>query len=150
MPFVNRNIPTLILLIVTVVSIGTIYTTPVFATLCQISNITYDYPQQILPNQTFQATVNVSGDCASGNSYYYVLRADLNDMSGQILSSNYTSIGYNWQNWQVTVPNQLTAPMDTGSWQVQFIVYIFANTNEGGGTMDIRTTKQVTIQVGTM
>jgi hypothetical protein len=148
MSFVKRSMPTFILLIVAIVLIGTIDATPVFANLCQISNITYNYPQQVLPNQSFQAAVNVTGDCDPGNSYYYVLRVDLNDMSGQVLSSNYASIGYNWQNWQVTVSNHLTAPMNVGSWQVQFNVYVFANVN-AGQTMDSRTTKWVTIQVGT-
>lgn len=138
---------TMVLLIVVVLLMGTIGATPVFANFCQISNIAYNYPQQVMPSQNFRTAVNVSGACADDLEFYYSIRVDLGDMSGQVLSSNYAPIGYgNGQNWQVTVPNQITAPTNVGSWQIQFNVYVFASINSGN-TIDSKTSKPVTIQV---
>jgi hypothetical protein len=47
------------------------------------------------------------------------------------------------------VPNQVTAPTNMGSWQIQFAVYIFAAIGSGG-RLDSVTIKPVTIQVGTV
>jgi hypothetical protein len=78
-----------------------------------------------------------------------MIRVDLSSMSGQILASNFGSIGYGTgQNWQVTVPNKITAPASGSSWQIQFIVYVFASVSSGVA-LDYKTTKPVTIQFST-
>jgi hypothetical protein len=142
----SHKISTVILLIIGVLLIEIIGAAPAFATFCHISNVSYNYPQQLTPGQSFLTTTTVSGVCPSDGMYFYSIRVDLNDMSGQVLSYTAVPIGYGGQNQQVTVQNLVTAPMNVGPWQIQFIVYIFVAT---GGTIDYKTTQPVTIQVGT-
>jgi hypothetical protein len=142
----SRKISTVILLIIAVLLIEIIGAAPAFASFCHISNVSYNYPQQLTPGQSFLTTTTVSGVCPSDDSYFYSIRVDLNDMSGQVLSYTAVPIGYGGQNQQVTVQNLVTAPMNVGPWQIQFIVYIFVAT---GGTIDYKTIQPVTIQVGT-
>jgi hypothetical protein len=137
-----------ILLVIAVLLMGTVGAAPVLASFCHISNISYNYPQQLTPGQSFLATTTVSGVCASDDSYFYLIRVDLNDMSGQVLSYSSVPMGYGGLNRQVIVQNLVTAPMNVGPWQIQFIVYVFANI-ASGGIIDSRTTQLVTIQVGT-
>ena len=118
-----------------VVLIGSWFTTPAFATFCQISSISYNYPQQVLPGQSFSTTVTVSGVCAPDDANYYSVRSDLNDISGFVLSAVSVPIGFSQgQNWTVNVQNQVTAPTSSASWQIQFAVYIFAAVGSGGDT----------------
>jgi hypothetical protein len=132
-----------------VVLIGSWFTAPAFATFCQISGISYNYPQQVLPGQSFTTTVTVSGVCAPDDANYYSVRSDVNDISGFVLSAVSVPIGFSQgQNWTVNVENQVTAPASSASWQIQFAVYIFAAVGSGG-TLDSVTFKPVTIQVGT-
>jgi hypothetical protein len=127
--------------------IGTV-PSPVFASFCHVSNISYDYPKQVTPGQSFLTTTTIIGICASDDSYYYSVRVDLNDLSGQVLSYTPAPIGYsNGLSWRVTVLNPVTAPMSVGSWKIQFMVYVFADI-ASGGTMDSKTIQTVTIQVG--
>ena len=87
--------------------------------------------------------------CVPNAEYFYTIRVDLSNMSGQILASNFGSIGYGTgQNWQVTVPNKITAPTSASSWQIQFTVYVFASISSGIAS-DYKTTKPVTIQIST-
>jgi hypothetical protein len=144
----SHKISTVILLIMAVLLIGNACAAPVFASFCHISNISYNYPQQITPGQSFLTTTTVSGVCASDDSYFYLIRVDLNDVSGQVLSYSSVPMGYGGQNRQVIVQNLVAAPMNVGPWQIQFIVYVFAHI-AAGGIMDSRTTHPVTIQVGT-
>jgi len=70
-------------------------------------------------------------------------------MSGLVLSSVYAPIGFSQnQQWTVSVQNQVTAPTNSGAWQIRFVVYIFADIG-GGDRMDSVTFKPATIQVGT-
>ncbi len=125
------------------------FTVPAFATFCQISSISYNYPRQVLPSQSFTTTVTVSGVCAPDDANYYSVRTDLNDISGLVLSAVSVPIGFSQgQNWTVNAENQLTAPTSSAPWQIQFAVYIFAAVGSGG-TLDSATFKPVTIQVGT-
>ena len=141
----KRKMLTLILLIGVVLLTETIGATPLYASLCQISNVVYNYPQKVTPSQSFGTTVNVSGVCVRNFDNSYTVRVDLSSMSGQILASNFGSIGYGTgQNWQVTVPNKITAPASASSWQIQFNVYVFGNGDTG---VDYRTTKPVTILI---
>jgi len=123
--------------------------TPAFATFCQIGNISYNYPQQVSPGQTFTTTVAVSGVCAPDDANYYSIRSDLNDLSGSVLSDISVPIGYSQgQNWNVTAQNQVASPTSSASWQIQFTVFIFAAVGSGD-IIDSVTYKPVTIQVGT-
>jgi len=145
----TRIISSVGLLTVVVLMLGSWLTAPVFATFCQISNIAYNYPQQVSPGQSFTTTVTVSGVCASDDADYYSIRADLNDMSGSVLSFASMPIGFSQgQSWTIPVLNQVTAPTSSGPWRIQFAVYIFAAI--GSGTrVDSITYNPVTIQVGT-
>ena len=144
----SHKISTVILLIIGVLLIEIIGAAPAFATFCHISNVSYNYPQQLTPGQSFLTTTTVSGVCPSDGMYFYSIRVDLNDMSGQVLSYSSVPMGYGGLNRQVIVQNLVTAPMNVGPWQIQFIVYVFANI-ASGGIIDSRTTQLVTIQVGT-
>lgn len=149
-PLVNCKMPVGVLLVMVGLMMGATFPSAVFANFCQISNISYNYPQQLSPRQSFITTTKVSGTCAPDDSYYYSIRVDLSDMAGQVLSYTSVPIGYgSGQYWQVTVLNQVTAPTSVGSWQIQFIVYVFGNINSGG-IMDSKTTNMVIIQLGTM
>jgi len=140
---------TLILLIGGVLLTEMIGATPVYASFCQVSNVVYNYPQKVTPSQSFGTTVNVSGVCVPNVEYFYIIRVDLSSMSGQILASNFGSIGYGTgQNWQVIVPNKITAPASANSWQIQFTVYVFASISSGVA-LDYKTTNPVTIQIST-
>jgi len=145
----RRSISTVGLLTVAVLMLGSRLATPAFASFCQISNISYSYPQQVSPSQSFTTTVTVSGVCASDDADYYSIRADLNDMSGSVLSFASVPIGYSQgHNWTIHVLNQVTAPTSSGPWRIQFAVYIFAAI--GSGTrVDSITYNPVTIQIGT-
>src|SRR5208282_4393081 len=141
----KSKMSTLILLIGIVLLTEMILATPLYASFCQVSNVVYNYPQKVTPSQSFGTTVNVSGVCVRDYDNSYMIRVDLSSMSGQILSSNFGSIGYGTgQNWQVTVPNKITAPASASSWQIQFNVYVFGNGDTG---VDYRTTKPVTILI---
>ena len=144
----SHRTPTVILLVIVVLLIGVIGTSPVFASFCQISNISYSYLQQVSPGQSFLTTTRVSGICASDDSYFYSIRVDLNDMAGQVLSYAAAPFGYGGLNRQVTLQNLVTAPINVGPWQIQFIVYIFADI-ASGGTIDSKAIQPITIQVGT-
>ena len=145
----KRKMQTLTLLIGMVLLTEIIGATPLYASFCQVSNVVYNYPQKVTPSQSFGTTVNVSGVCVPNVEYSYTIRVDLSNMSGQILASNFGSIGYGTgQNWQVTVPNKITAPASANSWQIQFTVYVFASISSGIA-LDYKTTKPVTIQIST-
>ena len=144
----SHKILTASLLIIAVLLMGTVGPTPVLASFCHISNISYNYPQQLTPGQSFLTTTTVSGVCASDDSYFYLIRVDLNDMSGQVLSYSSVPMGYGGLNRLVIVQNLVTAPMNVGLWQIQFIVYVFAHI-ASGGIIDSRSAQLVTIPVGT-
>jgi len=132
-----------------VLLVGSRLVTPSFAAFCKISRISYNYPHKVTAGQTFTTTVAVSGVCAPDDADYYSIRADLNDMSGLVLSNVSVPIGYSQgQNWNLTLQNHATAPASAGPWQVQFSVYVFAAIGSGS-TLDSVTFKPVTIQVGT-
>jgi len=148
-PSSKRKTLPLILLIGVVLLTEMVGATPAYASFCQVSNVVYNYPQKVTPSQSFGTTVNVSGVCVPNVEYFYTIRVDLSTMSGQILTSNFGSIGYGTgQNWQVTVPNKITAPASANSWQIQFTVYVFASISSGVA-LDYKTTNPVTIQIST-
>ena len=132
-----------------VVMLGTFVVTPAFATFCQLNNLLYNYPEVVSSGQIVTTTVTVSGVCAPDDADFYSIRSDLNDMSGLVISDVSVPIGYSQgQNWTITVQNQATAPLRSGSWQILLAVYIFAAIGSGS-TIDSVSYKPVTIQVGT-
>jgi len=136
------------LLTVVVLMLGGGFTTPAFATFCQISNISYSYPKQVSKGQKFTTTVTVSGACASDDADYYSIRTDLNSVSGMVLSEAFAPIGFSQgQSWTISSHNQVTAPTSSGPWRIIFAVYIFAAIGSGS-IIDSVTFEPVTIQVG--
>lgn len=140
--------PRLSLLIIAVAAVGLQLVPPGFATYCPVSNMSFKYPQQIQPNQSFTTSVTISGVCAPDDAYYYSIRSDLNSQNGLVLSQQSTPIGYSQgQHWDITVQNQITAPTTSGSWPIIYAVYIFADVG-GGFTIDSISYKPITILVG--
>lgn len=144
----ESNISRAVLLLVVALIPLTMYV-PVSASFCQISNVSYSYPQQVTSGQSVLITTKVSGICASDDSYFYSVRVDASDVYGQVISTAVAAIGYGGQNRQVIVQNLVTAPMNIGPWQIQIFVYVFANI-ASGGTMDYKSAQIVTIRVGTV
>jgi len=140
--------PRMSLLIILVVIIVLRLVTPGFATYCPLSSISYKYPEQVSPNQTFTTSVTISGVCAPDDAYYYSIRSDLNSQHGLVLSEQSTPIGYSQgEHWNITAENQITAPATSGFWSIIYTVYIFADVG-GGFTIDSIIYKSITIQVG--
>ncbi len=121
------------------------------AARCQISNVSYVYPQQAAPNQQIQVNTSVAGSCASTGAEYYAVRVDLVDkLSDSVISSNDTPIGYNANNFTVTVDNSATTPSYNVTWPLQIYVYVIrAGGTSGANLLDYTTIGNATIQVGT-
>lgn len=121
----------------------------VFAARCQISNVSYGYPQQAATSQQILVTSTVAGSCVSGEDYYLV-RVDLVDIpTDSIVSSNSTPIGYQATNFTVTAENIVTTPANNGTWYVGIHLYVIREGGTGGSyLLDYRTVGNATIQVG--
>ena len=124
--------------------------TSVFAARCQISNVSYGYPQQAATNQRVLITSTVAGSCVSNGEDYYSVRVDIIDApSGSIVSSNSTPIGYNATNFNVTAENMPTTPGNNGTWHVAIDVYVIRAGGTGGSyLLDYKTVGNATIQLG--
>ncbi len=124
--------------------------TSVFAARCQVSNVSYEYPQQAATNQRILVTTMVTGSCVSNGEDYYSVRVDLVDTpSGSIVSSNSTPIGYNATNFTVTAENMPTTPGNNGTWHVGIDVYVIRAGGTGGSyLLDYQTVGNASIQVG--
>lgn len=124
----------------------------VSAARCQISNVTYAYPQVAQPNQQISIGTSIAGSCASDGESYYAVRVDLVDLSsGVIVSSSDTPIGYNAQSFNVTTSNPATTPSTNGTWPLQVHVYVIrAGGTNGMYLLDYETVGNATIQVGSM
>lgn len=125
----------------------------VAASLCQIGNVSVNYPKPVLPNQQIQLSTVVSGICSPAEQQiFYTARVDINDaVTNQVLSMTSVPIGYlvlQQPNFAVTVPNSVTAPNAVVAWQLTVIVYIFANFEFTANGIDTSTVTSVTIQVG--
>jgi hypothetical protein len=122
---------------------------PAYASVCQITNVTYSNPSNVDPGQPVTVSATVSGSCAPSDAYYYSARVDITDVSGRIIASNSAPISYtanNGQPFTITVPNQLTAP-GVGSWVFQYVVYVYVSAGTGNG-VDYQTVQPETIEVG--
>jgi len=124
--------------------------TSVFAARCQISNVSYGYPQQAATNQRVLITSTVAGSCVSNGEDYYSVRVDIIDApSGSIVSSNSTPIGYNATNFNVTAENMPTTPGNNGTWHIGIDVYVIRAGGTGGSyLLDYKTVGNATIQLG--
>ena len=137
-----------VVLLAVVALMGTIRFPPVLASLCQVGNIHYNYPQQVTGGVRFGTTTTVTVVCAPDDANYYSIRVDLNDQLFRVLSDSSAPIGYSQgQSWNVSVSNQVTPSMLIGSWQIIFAVYVFAAIGSGD-TLDSVTINPVRIQVG--
>ena len=95
------------------------------ATLCETIRTSTEYPQSALPSQVVSVTTSVSGSCTSDGEDYFGVRVDLVDsVSGMVLSSNSTAIGYNANNFSVNVHNAATTPKDNQSWAINMNTYL--------------------------
>lgn len=124
----------------------------VAAARCQISSVSYNYPQQAEPNQEIEVDTQVVGSCVSTGIDYYSVRVDMVDVnSSAIISSSSTPIGYSASNFTVTARNMATTPSYNSTWPLQMFVYVIrAGGTAGSYLLDYRTVGNATIQVGAM
>jgi hypothetical protein len=103
-----------------------------------------------MPNQQIKSSTNVTGSCVSDGEDYYSVRVDLIDTSsGAIISSNSTPIGYNAENFTVTVENVATTPSNNATWHLYINVYVIRAGGTGGSNLlDYRNSTNATIQIG--
>jgi len=125
--------------------------TPVSATLCRISGVSYNFPREAMPGAQVHVDTTVAGSCAANGQQYYLLRANLIEKSStRLLSSNQTPIGYDAENFTVTVTNLATTPLGANfTWPLEVDVYVI-NAGSGGGSYmyDYSTKANISIEVG--
>ena len=150
-PLTTNKSATLILL-ATIVLLVPLLASNAYASRCQISNVSYAYPQTATTNQVIIVGTTVSGSCVSTGEDYYAMRVDLVDTnSGSIISSSNTPIGYNANNFTVTGENSAKTPSANETWPLQIYVYIIrAGGTSGFYLRDYSTIGNATIQVGTI
>lgn len=138
------------MMLVTAILLVLLALSSVAAARCQISSVSYVYPQQTSPNQQIQVGTTLAGSCASTGVDYYAVRVDLVDkLSGSILSSSSTPIGYNASNFTVTAENSATTPSNNVTWPLEIYVYVIRAGGTGGtNLLDYTTVGNATIQVG--
>jgi hypothetical protein len=125
-------------------------TNAVAAARCQIGSISYAYPHQAATTQQIQVSTIVVGSCISNGADYYEVRVDLVDkLSGSILSSTSTPIGYKANNFTVTAKNSAMTPSKNVTWPLRVYVYVVrAGGTSGSYLFDYTTIGNATIQVG--
>ena len=117
------------------------------ASLCQTITVSSAYPRQASPGQQLQIVTEIAGSCTSDGEDYFAVRVDLADSASKsILSSNSTSIGYNANNFSVSVENVATAPLINGTWPLDVNTYMLQAGGVSGKYLLNATT--VTIHVG--
>jgi len=125
----------------------------VAATRCQVSKVSYAYPRLADSNQLIKVSATVAGSCVSTGEDYYSVRLDLVDMTSNstiTTITNSTPIGYNANNFTVTVEDFQTTPSVNGTWPIQVHVYVIRAGGTSGPTLlDYQTVTNATIQVGT-
>lgn len=125
-------------------------TSMVLAARCQISGVSYSYPNRAFPSQQIQIDTSVAGSCASNGEDYYAVRVDLVDVSSSyIISSSNTPIGHNATEFNVTAVNPVTTPSSNMTWPLQIHVYVIrAGGTNGIYLLDYQTIGNATIQIG--
>jgi hypothetical protein len=95
------------------------------AGLCQTIIVYSAYPHQASPGQQIRFITTVAGSCTSDGEDYFAVRVDLADsVSKSIISSNSTPIGYNANNFSVSIENSASAPLINGTWPVDVDTYM--------------------------
>ena len=123
-------------------------TSAVSSSLCTLDSVTSTYPHEAQPNQQIQVNTTIVGSCASDGEDYFSARADLVDkQANSTISSNSIPIGYNANNFSVTIQNVAVTPSSNGTWPLEVDVYV----TESGGVNGkyLLTVNNATIQVGT-
>lgn len=117
------------------------------ASLCQTIRASSGYPQSALPDRNVSVITTVAGSCTSDGEDYFAVRVDLIDStSNMILSSNSTPIGYNANNFTVSVRNAAISPNGNQSWAIDVNTYLI----QAGGTSGkyLVNSTVITIQIG--
>ncbi len=128
----------------------------VSASLCQITNVAYDYPQQVQPNQQILLTSIIDASCAyTDPGIYYLAMVVVNDASsGQQLSINSAPIGYvslQQPNVTATISNLITCPSGNVAWQLKLTVYVINDYNQYfSPVQDTALIHYLTVNVGTI
>jgi hypothetical protein len=94
-----------------------------------------------------QVSTTVAGSCTSDGEDYFSVRVNLLDgASKTLLSANSTKIGYNANNFSVTVQNAATTPSTNQTWPMEIDTYLIQAGGTSGQSLLNATT--VMIQVG--
>jgi len=119
----------------------------VAASLCQTIGASTKYPQSASPNRDVPVVTTVAGSCTSDGEDYFAVRVDLVDRtSNLVLSSNSTPIGYNANNFTVSVRNNALSPTGNESWAINVNTYLVQAGATSGKYLLNSTT--ITIQIG--
>jgi hypothetical protein len=95
------------------------------ASLCQTIGASTNYPQSAMPNREVPVVTTVAGSCTSDGEDYFAVRVDLVDRtSNLVLSSNSTPIGYDANNFTVSVMNNVLSPTGNESWGINVNTYL--------------------------
>ncbi|MGO9645105.1 MAG: hypothetical protein ACLPY5_10190 [Candidatus Bathyarchaeia archaeon] len=130
--------------------------TLVSASLCQITNVAYDYPQQVQPNQQILLTSTINASCSyTDPGIYYLAMVVVNDASsGQQISTNSAPIGYvslQQPNVTATISNLITCPGGNVAWQLRLTVYVINDYNlYFSPVQDTALIHYLTVNVGTL
>ena len=115
--------------------------------LCQTIKVSSTYPHQASPTGQMQVITTVAGSCTSDGEDYFSVRVDLLDgASNTLLSANSAKIGYDANNFSVTVQNAATAPSTNQTWPVEIDTYLIQAGGTSGQSLLNATT--IMIQVG--
>lgn len=115
--------------------------------LCQTVKVSSTYPNQASPSEQMQVITTVAGSCTSDGEDYFSVRVDLLDgTSNTLLSANSAKIGYEANNFSVTVQNGATAPSTNQTWPLEIQTYLIQAGGASGQSLLNSTV--VTIQVG--
>ena len=145
-----------VLLVVCLVQLQLNAPTPVAASLCQITNVSYDYPQQVQPSQQILVTSTINASCSyTDPGIYYLAMVVVTDASsGQELSINSAPIGYvslQQPNVTATISNLITTPSGNVAWQLRLTVYVVNDYNQYfSPVQDTALIHYLTVNVGTI
>jgi len=121
-----------------------------FGPTCDYSNVTYNYPSEVSPAEQFTVSISLPAVCPQANNYHLTARFDVENSLGRVLASNFTQNGFvpnNGKPFTFIVTNNLTAPAESGTWRLEFIVYAFMSEDDALG-LDYEVKQPATIQVG--
>jgi hypothetical protein len=117
------------------------------ASLCQTMTVSNDYPRQAGLNQVIAFTTTVAGSCTSDGEDYFAVRVDwVDNATNTVLTSNSTPIGYNANNFSVTVKNFAVSPSANQLWSLEANTYLIEAGSVSGKYLLNATI--VTIQIG--